>query len=149
RKAGASVVCPAEVGGTGNREPGVRGNAVPPDPVMALTGGKGRASPVPTTRMAPPPEFAPVLPPQSSQVPAFGTRVASSWAVHCRALKPAGLTGARPYDRMAATTKDQPPMRVWPGRPYPLGATWDGAGVNFALFSEHATKVELCLFDDM
>jgi isoamylase len=38
-------------------------------------------------------------------------------------------------------------MRMWPGRPYPLGATWDGAGVNFALFSEHATKVELCLFD--
>src|SRR5438270_13379081 len=39
-------------------------------------------------------------------------------------------------------------MRVWPGRSYPLGATWDGAGVNFALFSEHATRVELCLFDD-
>ena len=39
-------------------------------------------------------------------------------------------------------------MRVWPGRPYPLGATWDGAGANFALFSENATKVELCLFDD-
>jgi glycogen operon protein len=38
-------------------------------------------------------------------------------------------------------------MRVWPGRPYPLGATWDGAGVNFSLFSEHAEKVELCLFD--
>ncbi len=38
-------------------------------------------------------------------------------------------------------------MRIWPGRPYPLGATWDGAGVNFALFAEHATKVELCLFD--
>ena len=38
-------------------------------------------------------------------------------------------------------------MRVWPGKPYPLGATWDGAGVNFALFSEHATKVELCLFN--
>ncbi len=38
-------------------------------------------------------------------------------------------------------------MRVWPGRPYPLGATWDGAGVNFALFSENATAVELCLFD--
>ena len=37
-------------------------------------------------------------------------------------------------------------MRVWPGRPYPLGASWDGAGVNFALFSEHATGVELCLF---
>src|SRR5918998_331532 len=40
-------------------------------------------------------------------------------------------------------------LRVWPGRPYPLGATWDGAGVNFAIFSEHATKVELCLFDDI
>jgi glycogen operon protein len=38
-------------------------------------------------------------------------------------------------------------MRVWPGKPYPQGATWDGAGVNFALFSEHATAVELCLFD--
>jgi len=37
-------------------------------------------------------------------------------------------------------------MRVWPGRPYPLGATWDGTGVNFALFSENATGVELCLF---
>ncbi|MBI2880186.1 MAG: glycogen debranching protein GlgX [Candidatus Tectomicrobia bacterium] len=38
-------------------------------------------------------------------------------------------------------------MRVFPGSPYPLGATWDGMGVNFALFSENAAKVELCLFD--
>ena len=38
-------------------------------------------------------------------------------------------------------------MRVWPGRPHPLGATWDGLGVNVALFSEHATAVDLCLFD--
>jgi len=37
-------------------------------------------------------------------------------------------------------------MKLWPGKPYPLGATWDGAGVNFSLFSENATKVELCLF---
>jgi isoamylase len=36
---------------------------------------------------------------------------------------------------------------VWPGKPYPLGAMWDGKGVNFALFSAHAEKVELCLFD--
>ena len=35
------------------------------------------------------------------------------------------------------------------GRPYPLGATWDGAGVNFALFAEGAESVELCLFDGM
>ncbi|MBX3441951.1 MAG: glycogen debranching protein GlgX [Planctomyces sp.] len=38
-------------------------------------------------------------------------------------------------------------MPVWPGRPYPLGAHWDGGGVNFALFSERATGVELCLFE--
>jgi len=40
-----------------------------------------------------------------------------------------------------------PITAVWPGDPYPLGATWDGEGVNVALFSEHAEKVELCLFD--
>jgi glycogen operon protein len=38
-------------------------------------------------------------------------------------------------------------VAVWPGEPYPLGATWDGLGVNFALFSAHATRVDLCLFD--
>ena len=41
-----------------------------------------------------------------------------------------------------------PVTAVWPGKPYPRGATWDGEGVNFALFSEHADKVELCLFDE-
>jgi glycogen operon protein len=40
-----------------------------------------------------------------------------------------------------------PRLRVEPGLPHPLGATWDGGGVNFALFSANATKVELCLFD--
>ncbi|TRX73541.1 glycogen debranching protein GlgX [Pseudomonas mangiferae] len=39
------------------------------------------------------------------------------------------------------------PSRIREGLPYPLGATWDGLGVNFAIFSAHATKVELCLFD--
>ena len=39
-------------------------------------------------------------------------------------------------------------MRVWPGDPHPLGATWDGEGVNFALFSGDAEAVELCLFDE-
>lgn len=38
--------------------------------------------------------------------------------------------------------------RIQEGLPYPLGATWDGLGVNFAIFSAYATKVELCLFDD-
>ena len=36
---------------------------------------------------------------------------------------------------------------IWPGRPFPLGPTWDGQGTNFSLFSEHAARVELCLFD--
>ncbi len=39
-------------------------------------------------------------------------------------------------------------MKVWPGKPYPLGAVWDGQGTNFSLFSEAAERVQLCLFDD-
>jgi isoamylase len=39
-------------------------------------------------------------------------------------------------------------LKPWPGKPYPLGATYDGSGTNFSLFSEVAEKVELCLFDD-
>ncbi|MBI5265294.1 MAG: glycogen debranching protein GlgX [Bradyrhizobium sp.] len=54
-----------------------------------------------------------------------------------------------PADEALAKTADA--LRrsvVAQGRPFPLGATWDGLGVNFAIFSAHATKVELCLFDD-
>ena len=39
-------------------------------------------------------------------------------------------------------------MHIWPGSPYPLGATYDGGGTNFAIFSEVAERIELCLFDD-
>ncbi|TDC04157.1 glycogen debranching enzyme GlgX [Nonomuraea longispora] len=39
-------------------------------------------------------------------------------------------------------------MEIWPGDPYPLGATYDGAGTNFSLYTEVADKVELCLFDE-
>ncbi|UBV42969.1 glycogen debranching protein GlgX [Deinococcus taeanensis] len=45
-------------------------------------------------------------------------------------------------------TQPQTTPRLRPGRPYPLGATWDGQGTNFALYSENATGVELCLFDE-
>src|ERR671932_1692075 len=41
------------------------------------------------------------------------------------------------------------PLTVWPGRPDPLGATWDGGVTNFAVFAQHATRVELCLFDEV
>src|SRR5262252_3104893 len=47
----------------------------------------------------------------------------------------------------ARTYAITPTRTVWRGRHYPLGATWDGGGVNFALFSQHADRVELCLFD--
>ena len=48
---------------------------------------------------------------------------------------------------MTQDTSFAVPPRLLPGAPYPLGAAWDGGGVNFALFSEHADAVELCLFD--
>ena len=44
-------------------------------------------------------------------------------------------------------TQHKTPRKILPGSPYPQGATWDGAGVNFAIYSENATGVELCLFD--
>jgi isoamylase len=49
---------------------------------------------------------------------------------------------------IAPNTPSATTMNVLPGLPYPLGATWDGRGVNFALYSENATKVELSLFDE-
>ncbi|QJE95696.1 glycogen debranching protein GlgX [Luteolibacter luteus] len=52
----------------------------------------------------------------------------------------------RPLPEVDVPVADFP---VWPGKPVPLGATFDGRGVNFALFSDHATRVELCLFDSV
>jgi isoamylase len=54
-------------------------------------------------------------------------------------------TATMPEPRIEAT--EAPPSAVSPGKPFPQGATWDGTGVNFALFSDAATGVELCLFD--
>jgi isoamylase len=53
----------------------------------------------------------------------------------------------RQAGRTRLRAKHETGIRVWPGQPYPLGATWDGRGVNFAIYSEYGTKVELCLFD--
>ena len=50
-------------------------------------------------------------------------------------------------DVLPARGESATKVAPWPGSPYPLGATWDGLGVNFALFSAHATRVDLCLFD--
>jgi glycogen operon protein len=51
-------------------------------------------------------------------------------------------------DLSAPSTHLKDLMDIWPGKPYPLGATFDGSGVNFAVFSEVADRVELCLIDD-
>src|SRR5207245_8987110 len=56
--------------------------------------------------------------------------------------------GARLPRSAAAVRSPGALMDVWPGRPFPLGATWDGEGTNFSLFSENAERVELCLFDE-
>src|SRR4051812_1737876 len=65
-------------------------------------------------------------------------------------VSPAPTRTPAPAASTAAAPAPRRPLRslpVWKGHPYPLGATWTGDGVNFALFSEHATGVELCLFD--
>src|SRR5438445_11598478 len=49
---------------------------------------------------------------------------------------------------MVRGTRSDSTVKVWPGTPYPLGATYDGAGTNVSVFSEIAARVELCLFDD-
>src|SRR5262249_3639323 len=69
-------------------------------------------------------------------------------------LAPAGRRSG-PLIPSSAVSGSSPPRRIStaygvlrPGRHAPLGATWDGRGVNFALFSQNASDVELCLFDD-
>ena len=57
------------------------------------------------------------------------------------------MTGMELARRRSSTRMADSKTRIREGLPHPLGATWDGLGVNFALFSAHATKVELCLFD--
>jgi isoamylase len=54
----------------------------------------------------------------------------------------------RTSERPAGGKPDALISAVWPGQAYPRGATWDGEGVNFSLFSAHAEKVELCIFDN-
>ena len=48
---------------------------------------------------------------------------------------------------MSEVAESQQPL-ILPGKPFPLGATWDGQGTNFSLFSAHAEQVFLCLFDE-
>src|ERR1700754_611228 len=54
-----------------------------------------------------------------------------------------------PHPHTESRAAKGPIGAVWPGNPYPRGATWDGEGVNFSLFSANAEKVELCVFDSV
>ena len=72
----------------------------------------------------------------------------SSRPTTARACTTAGRpAGPRRSARPMSRPEDTAAREVWPGQPFPLGATWDGRGTNFSLFSENATRVTLCLFD--
>jgi len=59
-----------------------------------------------------------------------------------------GRSGPERHSTIAIRTVPKVGTRVWPGLPYPRGATWDGRGVNIAVFSTTAERIELCLFDE-
>src|SRR6266545_5137109 len=63
-------------------------------------------------------------------------------------LPPCGRPAHSPDHEEQPVTVIPTNQPVWPGRPRPLGATWDGEGTNFAVFAEEAEAVELCLFDE-
>src|SRR6266478_5121941 len=77
--------------------------------------------------------------------------IGSSWARSRRSALTTCACACRP--RASRSWKLSPPLadnlsEIWPGRAHPLGAAFDGNGTNFAVFSEVAEQVELCLFDD-
>ena len=113
-----------------------------PDPqdardVRAVEARRERAIPIRSTRelLAPPPRAAA----RGSTVAAEGRGPDAT----PRRRRRSSRTWTRVTVELRRVT-----AALWPGRPFPLGATWDGDGTNFALFSEHAERVELCLFDD-
>ena len=75
---------------------------------------------------------------------------ASGAATHSASLGRGGVRLPGPSGNADRAMSDERgrPARPGPGVPFPLGATWDGEGTNFALFSEHGDAVELCLFDE-
>src|SRR5688500_3957354 len=80
-----------------------------------------------------------------------GTEPAGKYAVisrpACEKHGPGGTPSGQASAHRIHQEGQMSKTRLREGQPFPLGATWDGLGVNFALFSANATKVELCLFD--
>ena len=124
-----------------------------PDPQDPATFERSKLAPRETPGMRE--RYRELLAPAAELGPARRRRRAtrSDWLV-VRAGGAAVMTFASAPDLAAAssatlTARCVPMSReVWPGEPFPLGATWDGEGTNFSLFSENAERVELCLFDD-
>ncbi len=109
---------------------------MPDDPPDAAT----TAEPADTAPSA----AAPDEPAPSRPVPAGGAE-APPPLPGVEAVPPA--RAAHAITRRGRSPLMNPITAVWPGRPGPRGANWDGEGVNFAVFSEHAEKMELCIFD--
>ncbi|WP_246268235.1 glycogen debranching protein GlgX [Nonomuraea typhae] len=84
---------------------------------------------------------------------AIWVTISTRWGVPVRTIElPVGRRpAAAPVRQEIVVPVERPPgdgIEVWPGEPYPLGASWDGVGTSFALYSEVAERVEVCLFDD-
>ena len=98
---------------------------------------------------------APGLAARRARRPTRSSRTSPSATSTCRSKGRSRPSSAPTTPRSNPGTWSSRPIRsapqvtdIWPGRPFPLGATWDGDGTNFSLFSEHAERVELCLFDE-
>src|SRR4051794_312677 len=82
--------------------------------------------------------------------PSWGVGIAIGETAETRnARRAATLRLSRSLSALSASLRCMKPTQFWKGHPYPLGATWAGNGVNFTLFSENATGVELCLFGEL
>jgi isoamylase len=86
---------------------------------------------------------------------AIWVTITNRWGVPVRTIElpvhmrlDVGSPGPETYLPVTRSIPEAPRAGIWPGTPYPLGATWDGWGTNFALFSEVAERVEWCLFDE-
>lgn len=77
------------------------------------------------------------------------SKLKPSGAAALEKIEPCGAFDFFEQEPAWAISQSKDVVRSWPGTPYPLGATWDGKGVNFAIYAENADRIELCLFDSI
>ena len=91
---------------------------------------------------------SPIAPHRIVALVSYRVHLGSSGACTlARTAKSKVTASSRPAERRDAPPPPAPVSEIWPGKAYPLGATYDGSGTNFAVFSEAADSVDLCLFD--